>query len=419
MSNLLKSIFEAAIEISSVLFPFFVPVLWKVQKYLRIDEESEVPAYTNGLEIFLNTSKIHTIAEGVKLLFHELLHIVLEHCERIKNLDEIDALLWNIAADCKVNQYLDELNFKLSYREITPFTIAQLIGKSVYEIKRMSTEEIYKELLSKVKSGKIRIDRILNIIKGSDLYPRKDLGDESSGAGGEEKKYPSEGSGAGGEEKKYPSEGSGVRDEEKEKIRDEFRRALVLAKTAGYLPAGLEELVDILFKSKVNWKRLLRTYYREWISSFCIPTWKRPSRKVPDAKGRLYLEKGRVFVLLDTSGSIDKKQLQQFMGEIKSMSKEAEVYWGCWDVKFYGFKRFTNKVSFKIKGRGGTDPTEALAEVSKRIKAQDMLVILTDGLWRGEEWKKYLNLKAKRKILLTTDEKPFKRNDWLILKIDL
>ena len=48
-----------------------------------------------------------------------------------------------------------------------------------------------------------------------------------------------------------------------------------------------------------------------------------------------------------------------------------------------------------------------------------MLVILTDGEWYGDEWKKHLNINAKRKLLLTTSKKPFRRNDWTILKIDL
>ncbi len=388
---------------------FLLPALYRVEKAVVEDREMDTPVKTDGRIIRVNPERLSTGEECINFL-HVFFHYILEHPLRLKFMDKRNRLLWNLAADCKVNAIMSKLGLKTKDMQ-TARIIEGLTGFSPQQIEKMTTEQIYLKLAEVVKIHEIKIvKKCRGRLKEVDWDLLECL---SSGCIPEVIEVD--------EDMEECEEGAGVGNQFEDIDLDEIRRGITEAlKSAGNVAAKMEEVVDAKDKSKINWKRFLRTYFREWISHFCVSTWKRPSRKVPDVKGKLYLGKGKVYVLVDTSGSIGHAELEQFMAEIKTMNKDAEVYWGCWDVDFYGLQKVKNsETKFKIRGRGGTDPTKALKEVKKVIKPHDMLVILTDGEWYGNEWKKYLNINAKRKLLLTTSKKPFRRNDWTILKIDL
>jgi predicted metal-dependent peptidase len=89
----------------------------------------------------------------------------------------------------------------------------------------------------------------------------------------------------------------------------------------------------------------------------------------------------RVCVIIDTSGSIGTRELEQFFGEIEAISSRAKVHVLQWDAQFQGYESYRRGDWKKItcKGRGGTDMAGPIAWLMENQMVPDCTVMLTDG----------------------------------------
>ncbi len=92
-----------------------------------------------------------------------------------------------------------------------------------------------------------------------------------------------------------------------------------------------------------------------------------------------YLPSPLTEILLDTSGSISKTLLKNFLRECKNILITSKVKAGCFDTKFYGFypiRNLNDIDNMPFKGGGGTDFDVAVNAFSKRVENK---IIFTDG----------------------------------------
>ncbi len=87
-------------------------------------------------------------------------------------------------------------------------------------------------------------------------------------------------------------------------------------------------------------------------------------------------------MIVDTSGSIGSKELEQFFGEIEAISSKAKVNVLLWDHAYQGWGGYRRGDwrTFKVNGRGGTDMAKPVQWLMDNKVVADVQVMLTDGV---------------------------------------
>jgi hypothetical protein len=182
--------------------------------------------------------------------------------------------------------------------------------------------------------------------------------------------------------------------------------------------AGLEEstairkLIDDILKQKpLPWHVLLRRFLEGHYRKQFKTTWKYVSRKHPELPGYEMFNKPRLIAAVDVSGSIDDGEYSKFCREVLRMVKLGlEGHFVCWDTKAvdYGLIRVISDMrrrAEEVKGYGGT-VVSCLAPVldGLKVKAGDLLIVLSDGEWyeREDDARAFLNRYKCSKVLVTT-----------------
>ena len=154
-------------------------------------------------------------------------------------------------------------------------------------------------------------------------------------------------------------------------------------KLIGSIPGELKEYLDSLFKIKpqvFNWKAYFRRVIGNLITSELYLTRMRPSRRFPDSRGVKFKRKPHVLVGVDTSGSVNDKELEDFFSEIYYLWKSGvKVTIAQVDTKIEHIEEYNGKFNKEIYGRGGTEFTDLINYYNERKKDFSTLVIFTDG----------------------------------------
>ena len=152
--------------------------------------------------------------------------------------------------------------------------------------------------------------------------------------------------------------------------------------------------------SKV-WEKLVTHAFGDDIKAEVNYYFGRPSRRFDDSfhYKKHVIEGRKVYIVVDTSGSVGDDELTKFMGYIRKGMKSTgttvtliECDDGVHEKSIRKFKRLPKDVGIKLHGRGGTDLTKALDYIenvsekgSKGQKLREVRAIfLTDGYtpWR-------------------------------------
>lgn len=368
---------------------------------LKKAREGELPEYA-GMGV--NTEGVLTYKDSfvkdlndeevIGVLCHEILHLATLHLLRRKNREPEK---WNVACDLVVNSLLMKEGFKLPKGTLLPqvswddtenysFKIGK---KSIKKIDEKTAEQVYSEIpqLPKTKIGikgnrKVKEGKGKSNGDGEGSLKGFDKHDESSEEKGKKK----------GKGNKNGSVGDALTEAEKSELENEWlnrlEEAYVSAKQKGNVPAGLERYIDELKKSQINWKALLQKYVRATIPSDY--TWARRSKKSIPTKCYLpgtYSEKIDVCVAIDTSGSIGKEELTEFLSEIIGISKAYQTNLNMrmfthdvdvhddYEVRNGNIDKIKN---IKIHGGGGTSHIPVFDKI-KGLKNCKMAIFFTDG----------------------------------------
>jgi len=342
---------------------------------------------TQKYELLFNLDYFNKLGKEARMavLMHEVLHFLHKHLFRWSLIDvkEEDRMLWNIAADMAINQYISGLpegtidvkNFKT---EEGPFP-------------KYQTMEMYHELLQKNRKGEET--------KGKPIPGGKCSHEEGEGGPGHDPSNCQHTMGTGNEgpnkeelDKYTPMDEhiwDNLTDEEKERMAREAEKLIkrTIEKTAyshSSVPGFVEDFLKELdsFLRKLNYKAILRAAIKKTVMSQDREhSWKRPNKRYGEfAPGSSLSRTPQINMYVDTSGSISHQELNEFLevidGFLKAGNKQCKLV--LWHTDVYYNKKY------KMKGRikqneiqaGGTDPNPTL-ELIKKTKP-DLSIILTD-----------------------------------------
>lgn len=306
--------------------------------------------------------------QKIGLLQHELGHIVMFH---IINYSQYpDPKLFNIAADICINQHIEN-DYLPTKEALLPSSFPELNLPPF-----LDAAEYYKLLENQEDKCPNLAKMMQQMADGISIVCSHETWEEICNEHGEN---------ASGHLKEL------VRAQIAHQIKENYENHL--NKDPGRIPGYLREFVIGLYTKHekiTDWREVVRAF-----KSFCEKqkirfTRNRLNTRFPDNEAITLQRKQKMLVGIDTSGSISDFDLATFFGQIQHIHKcgtEVEVIeWDCGVQDKYPFNQnlcFKNK---KVKGGGGTDPTEVVAEFNKNPNYYG-LVMFTDG-YVGGGWDK-------------------------------
>lgn len=271
--------------------------------------------------------------QQLNLLQHEIYHIVFHHMFMHPFFPNKSRL--NIAADCEVNSYLENLDD--TWVEASKFGLDEKQGTKYY----------YEHLPDNLQD-----------------YSTIDS------------------------HNKWFEDFSGCSEVEQQLIKNQIDAQLKnvakeVQKMRGTIPAELSEKIAELFKEKpriFDWK----SYFRRMLGSIydinVKKTRRRESERFPGAAGLKHKKKVSILVGVDTSGSVSNQELLDFFSEITHIYKAgANIQILECDAQISANYQFTGKWTGEIHGRGGTDFQPVIDYYRQHQKDYSSLVYFTDG----------------------------------------
>jgi len=353
-------------------FPFFIHLL----NVVKIKETDYDTSFTDGFYIYLSKRQIKnfTLPQLLVVVAHELFHIVLSHVERFKQMrkkSEVDAFLWNVATDLVINEYLRMTlgyNLVTSTNAITLDTLRDTLSKEDLESKeweilsndilRLSSEDVYK-ILKRFKNS---------ILSAPDVFVIDII----------------------------PSQAESISESEKEKIERAIRKVIIDIKKnfRGFNTDFIELEISNFLKSKIDWREILRKRMKAKLEKLRPTYHKRKSHVLSkylneDVVYFKYKQESKetfnVYVVVDTSASINHKTLHQFISEVYhlAVSYGSNVTLIQHDSEIKSIEKLKKKHIDKIKvtGRGGTSHKEVLKylhSLDEKEKKRSIVVFLSD-----------------------------------------
>ena len=146
----------------------------------------------------------------------------------------------------------------------------------------------------------------------------------------------------------------------------------------GTLPAGFERPVNEVTSERLNWKTLLWRYLTRTPTDFAAFDRRFVYRGLYIET--LESESVKVFVCVDTSGSVEDAQITDFLSEVRGITRaypqaQAKLYYA--DADVYG--PYDLEGNSKPEGGGGTDFRPFFAAIRDSDLENAVAVYLTDG----------------------------------------
>ena len=349
--------------------------------------------------------------QGAFVVAHEISHKILMHAARAKNLQDFNAMLWNLAGDFIINKAL--LDYGYPVDEIAQRMGARTVQNTVDMIASLgkepdpknpiqdgicfdqtldsteTTESLYNKFLQEAQNNP-ELQKLGQAVAAAMLNE----GGEGDGKGGE-------GDGKGGNPMAGDVKGDDYSDTCKEEgvsdaqasadIQASIMAAAQNAAARGNMPGYLQGMIDQMTEPYVDWRSALRRFCRSQARDDF--SYRRVSRRTSNdsriIRPGMYSETPQLFVyIVDESGSVPDAYLQQFLGEVTSIHrrlKPAKVLVLMCDTRVTSAKTYKahENIQFTTGGRGGTDMTPAFEHIRDNNLRPDAVICMTDGemLW--------------------------------------
>lgn len=340
-----------------------------------------------------------SIKELYAVIQHEIEHIVRCHCVRIGHRNPA---AWNIAVDMTVNG--PKKNPRIGYKEPSSNQVVVPLDGNIVWIPEdwpqdCTAEEYYDRLEKNQKNMGPTCQNCGRPCpgKGKGKGKGKDKNEGEGGSGSGDKSEGGEGQcptcGQTGETYSYGGvSGKSLDDHsvwnQTDVSADEARQIVkdivdqATEKCQGHTPGHLTAAIEALSKPVIRWREILRQYLGRHVGNRRT-TYSRRNRRhrrfgVP---GISHHAAAHVNVIVDTSGSIGKRELEQFFAEIDAISSRAKVRVLQWDSSFQGYDLYRRGdwKRFEIHGRGGTDMAAPVEWLMENQVVADVQIMLTDG----------------------------------------
>jgi len=323
-------------------------------------EEGVPTAYTDGKNKRYGRQFFESLSmpEQSALVLHENGHVMLQHIPRHRDLIKENAKLANVAMDYVINDIIVEIGKKHP-------DLVKLPKGGLYDAKyhNWSVREVYNDLKQEMEKSK-----------------------KGGGSGGKNPEHlkPLD------EHDDKPTQEATPDDLRKLSV--EINEAIQQgAMLAGKFGAKVPRVIKDLMEPKVSWRDELREFITSTTRGRDEYTWRKLNRRrmVDDIYlPTLEAEKvGEIVVAIDTSGSINGRQLDEFATELVAICDtvspdKVRVLW--WDTEVHGEQIFTDNYDgiahmLKPQGGGGTKVSSVSEFINKENITADCVIVFTDG----------------------------------------
>jgi predicted metal-dependent peptidase len=383
--------------------------LWVRHVDLAAEEPAKAaaPVATDGYSVYYGREfEALPLREQTAWVAHEVLHIALRHPQRLRDLQlllgDVDRRLFTICADAIVNSTLSHLSW------LALPSSAVLLDRLVDVVlgEKQGVETLLLEW---------DVEKLYRAIDDRRPGGRAGAADASAGATGRTATQATPGKTASAMSREDGPRAArlrmmgadvapdllpvpdrrGAAENEAEEGRTWSER-LLRAHAGDGAHSMLRTLIADVPRTRTPWEQLLRVQLARSLSSKPGISWSRPSRSYIANQGRAGPQRRlpwtpgfstltpapRLVVIVDVSGSIEDRLLQQFAREIEAISRrqEARLVLIVGDDQVRRVSEFapghSNLRDIRFDGGGGTDFTPLLEEADEH--KPDVVVVLTD-----------------------------------------
>jgi predicted metal-dependent peptidase len=322
--------FSASLLRMRMKSPFFATLAM----FARLRPSLEIPtAATDGRDVFYNPHFMDSLCDphfdGV--LLHEVLHAALLHVPRRKGRDPQG---WNVAADIVINGIVLKNGFELPEGALMDQSLENHSAEEVYELLPRQTQPYTLVMVDLLDS------------------PPSDAEQEGKGGSGKDKKSQKQKSGQGPD-----SMGAAEQAAMEAHWKKAIQQATAVARGSGKgnLPLGVERAFDLSGQAQIDWRTVL------WRFLVRTPTDFQEYDRRQVGRGyyieTLQGETLRVYVCIDTSGSVDDALVKNLLAEVQAILRaypglEGLLFYA--DAALYGPHTLGQELP-PPQGGGGTD----------------------------------------------------------------
>ena len=333
--------------------PFYGLFLIGLNKKYRKDIPTAGVSKNNiGVELSINPDFVNTLPDKhiMGLMKHEVLHVAFGHLT-IRDLFP-DKKLFNIAADLEINQYIKPENLPEGGLTFDSFPDIQFPT-------RAGTREYYDILSQKRDEGSSEtLENVLNQMNGESMYDHQTW-EEFEDMSEAEKKL--------------------IEKQVNHQIKESAENVM---KKQGTMPGELSEIISKLFNlepAKFDWKGYLRRFVGNSTISYTKKLRRKFNKRYSGNPGLKIKFKNHILVGIDTSGSVNTKELEEFRNELVHMHKTGhKITVAQCDTSLNSVRDFNPKQDWEIHGRGGTSFQPVVDHFNEHGR-YTALIYFTDG----------------------------------------
>lgn len=389
MSDTIDKLKKARINLSR-RSPFFSFLSYNLQfeKMKRQKEEDPGIIISDDGILSYDDDYIKSLSseEVVGVICHEVMHMSLSHLLRRKSRQKDK---WDFAADLCVNSILDQNDFVLPYGSSVPKNgMFETEHQVLIDLDKKSVEQIYDEIEDPPQDKKPKGGKGKGQNPPGQSPPPPNGNGEGEG-NGDNKQGPGRYPPGFDKHKENEKQSQSERQNKESQWKQKLSAAYIHGKQKGNIPLGMERIHDQLFKEEIDWRALLTRYLQRLMP--VDYTWARPHKKsysigvyFPD----IVREKIEVIIAIDTSGSISKADLNDFISEVRGMVRAYQnrisVRILSHDVEVHSDQEFLpfdmNIISkLNLKGGGGTSHKPVMEALNKKLQPGSVAIFFTDG----------------------------------------
>lgn len=334
---------------------WLAPIALNIKGIVATESVKAMGVTPDGRNLYYNPSFWNGLKapEKLALQIHTLLHIANRHQERRGARDRD---LWNMACDISINYLIKQAGYTLPSGAV----------KGDFR----SAEAIY-DTLEKLEHDKNK--------HGTSSYGQPSQKDDSSNGdsrnNGSQNENLSNDDPMSGDLLERNADGSASFDD-LQTMAAVQNAAVMASKQAGRGTTSLSKLFKPL-EAKADWRIVLRQYVKSSTGdNFDYLTYEFDEFGICED---ILAPKpaARICALVDESGSISDRCYSQFLGELRGMSRFADVYASGFtdgtDLREVPISKYKRTMS------GGTDMLPAYYQACERDRKYDCIIVLTDG----------------------------------------
>ena len=334
--------------------PFYGLFLIGLNKKIRKDVPTAgVSKNGIGIQLSINPDFFMGLPDEhqIGLLKHELLHVSFGHLMMRDSYP--NKKLFNIAADLEINQYIDRSMLPEGGLTLDSFAELKLPKKA-------GTKKYYDLLEQECKDNPCQsLQSILDQMDGDSQYDHKTW-EEFEDLTEAEKKL--------------------VERQIEHQLKETAEQT---EKRRGTIPGELAELISKLrtvLPPSFDWKGYLKRFVGNSVFTFTKKLRRKFNKRYTDNPGLKIKHKNHILIGVDTSGSVNTKELEHFMSEMVHVQKTGhQITVAQCDTNLSDVSPFKKNTDWQIKGRGGTCFQPVIDHFNEMRGRYTALIYLTDG----------------------------------------